>query len=190
MYANVGGANYNPLEHLPDGAAARLLPALGFDVNPGSGIPVTLPFLLLIRCSFLVIYALASSIRHLRRSGCWPCPVVLGLLSWQRWPSGTVEQPLMLCLLIGCRCNRGARLAGVLAGRRADAHDAVVPLIALGVLLLLGRDWRALFSRIGALVAAIGFAVSRDRRDTLYSLQWRARQSSAATRSGPLPGRR
>src|SRR5262249_33230998 len=52
------------------------------------------------------------------------------------------------------------------------------PLIALGVLLLAGRDWRRLisFGGIGAIVAGLGFApfFLFDRSDTMYSLvSWR-----------------
>jgi hypothetical protein len=75
--------------------------------------------------------------------------------------------------------SRRAALAGVLAGLAVLTRTtAVVALIALGVLLLLGRDWRALLKLggIGALVAALGFApfFLFAPRDTLYSLvQWR-----------------
>jgi glycosyl transferase family 87 len=190
MYAvNVGGyPNYNPpLSIFLMAPLLALARALGFDVNPGSEITfVTLPFLLLIPLlGFLVIYTLRvlyPGIPETQRLLAFVL-VALGPLSWQTMATWYhVEQPLMLCLLIGAMLalqSRRAVLAGVLAGLAVLTRTtAVVPLIALGVLLLLGRDWRALLKvgGIGALVAAIGFApfFLFDPRDTLYSLvQWR-----------------
>jgi hypothetical protein len=190
MYAvNVGGyPNYNPpLSIFLMAPLLALARALGFDANPGSEITfVTLPFLLLIPLlAFLVIYALRilyPGIPETQRLLAFVL-VALGPLSWQTMATWYhVEQPLMLCLLIGALLalqSRRAALAGVLAGLAVLTRTtAVVPLIALGVLLLLGRDWRALLKvgGIGALVAGIGFApfFLFDRRDTLYSLvQWR-----------------
>jgi glycosyl transferase family 87 len=190
MYAvNVGGyPNYNPpLSIFLMAPLLALARALRFDVNPGSEITfVTLPFLLLIPLlGFLVIYTLRvlyPGIPETQRLLAFVL-VVLGPLSWQTMATWYhIEQPLMLCLLIGAMLalqSRRAALAGVLAGLAVLTRTtAVVPLIALGVLLLLGRDWRALLKvgGIGALVAAIGFApfFLFDRSDTLYSLvQWR-----------------
>jgi len=190
MYAvNVGGyPNYNPpLSIFLMAPLLSLARALGFDVNPGSEITfVTLPFLLLIPLlGFLVIRALRvlyPGIPETQRLLAFVL-VALGPLSWQTMATWYhVEQPLMLCLLIGAMLalqSRRAALAGVLAGLAVLTRTtAIVPLIALGVLLLLGRDWRALLKvgGIGALVAAIGFApfFLFDRHDTLYSLvQWR-----------------
>jgi hypothetical protein len=189
MYAvNVGGyPNYNPpLSIFLIAPLLSLARSLGF-TNPGAEITfVTLPFLLLIPLlGFLVIRALHvlyPGIPETQRLLAFVL-VVLGPLSWQTmaiWYH--VEQPLMLCLLTGTILalqSRRAALAGVLAGLAVLTRTtAVVPLIALGVLLLMGRDWRALLKvgGIGALVAAIGFApfFLFDRRDTLYSLvQWR-----------------
>jgi hypothetical protein len=189
MYAvNVGGyPNYNPpLSIFLMAPLLSLAHALGFDVNPGSEITfVTLPFLLLIPLlGFLVIRALRvlyPGIPETQRLLAFVL-VALGPLSWQTMATWYhVEQPLMLCLLIGAMLalqSRRAALAGVLAGLAVLTRTtAVVPLIALGVLLL-GRDWRALLKvgGIGALVAAIGFApfFLIDSHDTLYSLvQWR-----------------
>jgi hypothetical protein len=189
MYAvNVGGyPNYNPpLSIFLMAPLLALGRALGF-TNPGAEITfVTLPFLLLIPLlAFLVIYALRvlyPGIPETQRLLAFVL-VALGPLSWQTMATWYhVEQPLMLCLLIGAMLalqSRRAALAGVLAGLAVLTRTtAVVPLIALGVLLLLGRDWRALLKvgGIGALVAAIGLApfFLFDRRDTLYSLvQWR-----------------
>jgi hypothetical protein len=189
MYAvNVGGyPNYNPpLSIFLMAPLLALGRELGF-TNPGAEITfVTLPFLLLIPLlGFLVIRALRilyPGIPETQRLLAFVL-VVLGPLSWQTMATWYhVEQPLMLCLLIGAMLalqSRRAALAGVLAGLAVLTRTtAIVPLIALGVLLLMGRDWRALLKLggIGALVAAIGFApfVLFDRHDTLYSLvQWR-----------------
>jgi hypothetical protein len=189
MYAvNVGGyPNYNPpLSIFLMAPLLALGRALGF-TNPGAEITfVTLPFLLLIPLlAFLVIHTLRvlyPAIPETQRLLAFVL-VALGPLSWQTMATWYhIEQPLMLCLLIGTMLalqSRRAALAGVLAGLAVLTRTtAVVPLIALGVLLLLGRDWRALLKvgGIGALVAAIGFApfFLFDRSDTLYSLvQWR-----------------
>jgi hypothetical protein len=189
MYAvTVGGyPNYNPpLSIFLMAPLLALGRALGF-TNPGAEITfVTLPFLLLIPAlAFLVIYALRvlyPGIPETQRLLAFVL-VALGPLSWQTMATWYhVEQPLMLCLLIGAALalqSRRAALAGVLAGLAVLTRTtAIVPLIALGVLLLIGRDWRALLKvgGIGALVAGVGFApfFLFDRRDTLYALvQWR-----------------
>jgi hypothetical protein len=190
MYAVIVGGypNYNPPLSIflmaPLLAMAR---ALGFDANPGAEITfVTLPFLLLIPAlAFLVIRALRilyPGIPETQQLLAFIL-VALGPLSWQTMATWYhVEQPLMLCLLIGSVLalqSRREGLAGVLAGLAVLTRTtAIVPLVALGVLLLLGREWRGLLKLggIGALVAGIGFApfFLFDRRDTLYSLvQWR-----------------
>jgi hypothetical protein len=161
--------------------------ALGFGTNPGAEITfVTLPFLLLIpTLAFLVIHTLRvlyPAIPETQRLLAFVL-VALGPLSWQTMATWYhVEQPLMLCLLIGAMLalqSRREGLAGVLAGLAVLTRTtAIVPLIALGVLLLLAREWRGLakLAGVGALVAVIGFApfFLFDRSDTLYSLvQWR-----------------
>src|SRR5215510_5124660 len=127
IYAvNVGGyPNYNPpLSIFLMAPLLALGRALGFDVNPGSEITfVTLPFLLLIPLlGFLVIYTLRvlyPGIPETQRLLAFVL-VVLGPLSWQTMATWYhVEQPLMLCLLIGAMLalqSRRAALAGVLAG--------------------------------------------------------------------------
>lgn len=190
MYAvTVGGyPNYNPpLSIFLMAPLLALAHALGFDTNYGAQITfVTLPFLLLIPLlAFLVIHtlrALYPAIPETQRLLAFVL-VALGPLSWQTMATWYhVEQPLMLCLLVGAMLalqSRRAALAGVLAGLAVLTRTtAIVPLIALGVLLLLGRDWRALLKvgGIGALVAGIGFApfFLFAPRDTLYALvQWR-----------------
>src|SRR5262249_11251946 len=161
--------------------------ALGFDANPGAQITfVTLPFLLLIPLlAFLVIHTLRvlyPSIPETQRLLAFSL-VALGPLSWQTMATWYhVEQPLMLCLLIGVMLalqSRREGLAGVLAGLAVLTRTtAIVPLIALGVLLLAGRQWRGVLKLvgIGALVAGIGFApfFLFAPRETLYALvQWR-----------------
>ena len=109
--------------------------------------------------------------------------VTLSPLSWQSIsPWYHLEQPLMLCLLIlSILALQGRRvvLAGVFAGLAVLTRTtALMPLIALGVLLLAGRDWRTLlrFGGVGAAVAALGFTpfFLFDRADTTYSfVSWR-----------------
>ncbi len=109
--------------------------------------------------------------------------VTLSPLSWQSIsPWYHLEQPLMLCLLIASILalqGRQAALGGILAGLAVLTRTtALMPLIALGVLLLAGRDWKTLlrFGGVGAAVAVIGFApfFIFDRADATYSfVTWR-----------------
>jgi hypothetical protein len=89
----------------------------------------------------------------------------------------------MLCLLIAAILalqGRRVVLGGVLAGLAVLTRTtALMPLIALGVLLLADRDWRALlrFGGVGALVTGLGFApfFLFDPADTIYSFaSWRS----------------
>src|SRR5262249_50241748 len=84
------------------------------------------------------------------------------------WPTyGTwyhVEQPIMLCFLFGsvfALQTRREWLAGVLAGLAVLTRTtALMPLVAVGVLLLAHVQWRP-FLRFGgaaAAVAGVGFA--------------------------------
>lgn len=109
--------------------------------------------------------------------------VVLSPLTWQTY--GTwyhVEQPIMLCFLFGsifALQTRREWLAGILAGLAVLTRTtALMPLVAVGVLLLAHMQWRPLvrFGGIAAAVAAVGFApfFLFAPKDTLYSLvQWR-----------------
>jgi hypothetical protein len=109
--------------------------------------------------------------------------VTLSPLAWQSIsPWYHIEQPLMLCFLLAAvvALQRGRlALGGVLAGLAVLTRTtALVPLIALGVLLLSSRDWRGLlrFGGVGAIVAGLGFApfFLLDPSDTMYSLvSWR-----------------
>lgn len=109
--------------------------------------------------------------------------ITLSPLTWQSYSIWYhVEQPLMLCLLLGAGLALQARregLAGALAGLAfLSRTTALIPLIALGVMLLLARDWRPLlkFGGVSALVAGLGFApfVLFDMTDVKYTfLTWR-----------------
>jgi hypothetical protein len=190
MYAvSVGGyPNYNPplsmFLYAPLLAIAR---AVGFNKNYGELITfVGLPFLLLIPAlGALVLVAVrrlhpdASEAQRLMAFGL----VVLGPLTWQT--IGTwyhLEQPLMLCFLIGALLflqRRSYEVAGLLAGLALLTRTtAAIPLLALGVLLLLGREWLATvrFGGVAALVTALGLApfFLAAPNETSYALvRWR-----------------
>ncbi len=109
--------------------------------------------------------------------------VMLSPLTWQTyWQWYHVEQPIMLCFLFGsifALQTRREWLAGVLAGLAVLTRTtALMPLVAVGVLLLANMEWRPLlrFGGVAAAVAAVGFApfFLVAPKDTLYSLvQWR-----------------
>ena len=109
--------------------------------------------------------------------------IALSPLTWQSLtPWYHLEQPLMLCLLlcaVAALQTRHEGLAGLLAGLALLTRTtALMPLIALGVLLLLEREWRGLlrFGGIAALVAIVGMApfFLFNPQDTIYSLvTWR-----------------
>ena len=109
--------------------------------------------------------------------------IALSPLTWQSLtPWYHLEQPLMLCLLLCAVAALQARhegLAGLLAGLALLTRTtALMPLIALGVLLLMEREWRGLarFGGIAAGVAIIGMApfFLFNPHDTIYSLvTWR-----------------
>ncbi len=109
--------------------------------------------------------------------------IALSPLAWQSLtPWYHLEQPLMLCLLlcaVAALQARRERLAGLLAGLALLTRTtALMPLVALGVLLLMEREWRGLlrFGGIAAAVSVVGmlpfFIVYP--QDTIYSLvTWR-----------------
>lgn len=109
--------------------------------------------------------------------------ITLSPLTWQSYSIWYhVEQPLMLCLLLGAGLalqDRREGLAGLLAGLAfLSRTTALIPLIALGVMLLVAREWRPLlkFGGVSALVAGLGFApfVLFDATDMRYTfLTWR-----------------
>lgn len=109
--------------------------------------------------------------------------IALSPLAWQSLtPWYHLEQPLMLCLLvlaIAALQGRREGLAGLLAGLAfLTRTTALMPLVALGVLLLLGREWRGLlrFGGVAAVVSFVGLLpfFLFDPHDTIYSLvSWR-----------------
>ncbi|HEU5440163.1 MAG TPA: glycosyltransferase 87 family protein, partial [Ktedonobacterales bacterium] len=180
--------NFNPplsmFLYAPLLALAR---AFGFAKNLGEQITfVSLPFLLVTPLlGLLVLYALRRLYPQMpdaQRLLAYVL-VVLSPLTWQSF--GTwyhLEQPVMLCLLVGAVILLQARregLAGLLAGLALLTRTtALFPLVALGILLLLERRWRSalLFGGIAAVVAAAGLApfFLVDRADATYSfLTWR-----------------
>lgn len=109
--------------------------------------------------------------------------IALSPLSWQSMtPWYHLEQPLMLCLLlcaVAALQGRHEALAGLLAGlAMLTRTTALMPLVALGVLLLLEREWRGLL-RFGGVAALVGVAGMLPfflvyPTDTIYSLvTWR-----------------
>jgi hypothetical protein len=164
----------------------KLAQLAGFVKNYGEQITfVSLPFILFVPLlGFLVLAALRRlypEMPEAQRLLAFVL-VVLSPLTWQSvamWYH--VEQPLMLCLLIGALIVFQARregLAGLLAGfALVSRPTALIPLIALGVLLLAGGEWRGLLKLAGtsALVAGVIMApfFIFDRADTTYTfLSW------------------
>jgi len=109
--------------------------------------------------------------------------IALSPLAWQSLtPWYHLEQPLMLCLLLSAVAalqGRHEGLAGLLAGlAMLTRTTALMPIVALGVLLLLGREWRGLlrFGGVAAAVSVVGLApfFLFYPKDTIYSLvSWR-----------------
>ncbi|MDE3230672.1 MAG: DUF2029 domain-containing protein, partial [Chloroflexota bacterium] len=191
MYAvrALGGyPNYNPPLSMfllaPLLGLARLL---GFAANYGEQITfVTLPFIFLVP---LMGYLGLRVMRNLYPDAPETLRlllyafITLSPLTWQTYSIWYhVEQPMMLCLLLGAGLALQARregLAGALAGLAfLSRTTALIPLIALGVMLLTARDWRTLvkFGGVSALVAGLGFAPFAlvDAPDVKYTfLSWR-----------------
>jgi hypothetical protein len=191
IYAvNAGGyPNYNPpLSIFLMAPLLKLAETIGFAQNYGEQITfVTLPFIVLVP---LLGYMVVRALRRL-----YPAIpdaqlllayalIVLSPLTWQSIATWYhVEQPLMLCLLIGAVLllrQRHEELAGVLAGLAVLSRTtALMPLIALGMLLLLAREWRSLLRFAGVagglvLVVMAPFFIA-DPHDATYSLlSWRS----------------
>ncbi|HET9110792.1 MAG TPA: glycosyltransferase 87 family protein [Ktedonobacterales bacterium] len=191
MYAvrALGGyPNYNPpLSIFLLAPLLGLARALGFAANYGEQITfVSLPFIALVPLmgylSLRVMRALYPSAPETLRLLLYAF-VTLSPLTWQTYSIWYhVEQPLMLCLLLGAVLALQAKregLAGLLAGLAfLSRTTALIPLVALGVLLLMTRAWRPLlkFGGVSAAVAALGFApfVAFDLADVKYTfLSWR-----------------
>jgi glycosyl transferase family 87 len=181
--------NYNPpLSIFLMAPLLELARALGFAGNYGELITfVTLPFIVLVPLlgylCLRVMDRLYPGAPEAQRLLVYAL-VTLSPLTWQTYSIWYhVEQPLMLCLLIGAvlllQRNR-PELAGLLAGLAfLTRTTALIPLIALGLLLLLTRAWRALagFGGVSALVAALGLApfFLFDRADAMYTfVSWRS----------------
>ncbi len=190
--------NYNPpLSIFLMAPLLALAKLLGFAANYGQVITfVALPFILLAPAlAYLVVRAIRylypdapETLRFLAFA-----LVALGPLTWQTYATWYhVEQPLMLCFLVAAVLllqQRREGLAGVLAGLAfLSRTTALIPLIALGVLLLTERQWRPFlkFGGVSAAIAAVGVApfFVFDRADATYSfLTWR---SSAAIGSNSI----
>lgn len=181
--------NYNPpLSIFLMAPLLGLARALGFAGTLGGQITfVTLPFIIIVP---LLGYLSLRALDHLypgapetQRLLVYAL-VTLSPLTWQTYSIWYhVEQPLMLCLLIGSvlalQRNR-PELAGALAGLAfLTRTTALIPLIALGLLLLLARAWRSLaaFGGVSAAVAAVGLApfFLFDRANAMYTfVSWRS----------------
>ncbi|MGH2514461.1 MAG: glycosyltransferase 87 family protein, partial [Ktedonobacterales bacterium] len=186
--ASGGYPNYNPpLSMFLMAPLLGLAHALHFDANFGEQITfVALPFIVFVPLlGYLVLHvlrALYPEMPETQRLLAFIL-VVLSPLTWQS--IGTwyhLEQPMMLCFLVGALIafqRRQEGLAGVLAGLALVSRTtALIPLIALGVLLLAHREWRGLLKLggVAALVAGVVLApfFLFDRADFLYSfVSWR-----------------
>lgn len=186
--ADLAYPNYNPpLSMFLLAPFLSLARSLGFAANYGEQITfVTLPFILLVP---LMGYLALRVMRTLYPEAPETLRLLLYVfitlspLTWQTYSIWYhVEQPLMLCFLLGAGLALQARregLAGLLAGLAfLTRTTALIPLIALGVLLLALGAWRALvkFGGVSAVVAAVGFApfALADPADVKYTfLSWR-----------------
>jgi hypothetical protein len=188
VHASGGYPNYNPpLSIFLMAPLLGLARALGFAANYGEQITfVSLPFTLFVPLlGYLALRALRQFYPQMpdaQRFLAYAL-VVLSPLTWQSYsPWYHIEQPMMLCLLVAALLALQARregLAGVLAGLAVLTRTtALMPLLALGVLLLVGREWRTLvrFGGIAAAIAAAGIApfFLVDRAGATYAfLSWR-----------------
>jgi hypothetical protein len=184
-----GYPNYNPpLSIFLMAPLLKLAQIVGFAKNYGEQITfVTLPFIVLVPLlGYLVVRALRMlypGIPDIQLLLAYML-VTLSPLTWQSIATWYhVEQPLMLCLLVGAVLllqRQRPGLAGVLAGLAVLSRTtALMPLIALGVLLLVAREWRTLLTFAGAGVAVVGAAMApfflAYPSETKYSLlTWRS----------------
>ncbi len=180
--------NYNPpLSILLLAPLYGLAQALGLNSSYGQVITfVTVPFVFLVPLlGYLTLRVLRSlypeapeTLRFLAF-----LLVTLSPLTWQTYGIWYhVEQPVMLCFLLGSLWALQARrdgLAGALAGLAfLSRTTALIPLIAVGVMLLTEKQWRSLltFGGVSAAVAAVGLGpfFLFDPHDTIHSLvTWR-----------------
>ena len=186
--ASGGYPNYNPpLSMFLMAPLLRLAHTLHFDANFGEQITfVALPFIVFVPLlGYLVLRVLRSlypEMPETQRLLAFVL-VVLSPLTWQSIATWYhLEQPMMLCFLVAALLafqRRQEGLAGVLAGLALVSRTtALIPLVALGVLLLTHREWRGLLKLggVAALVAAVvlGPFFLADRTDFMYSfVSWR-----------------
>jgi uncharacterized membrane protein len=186
--ASGGYPNYNPpLSMFLMAPLLGLAHSLGFDHNFGEQITfVALPFIAFVPLlGYLVLHALRAlypEMPETQRLLAFML-VVLSPLTWQSIATWYhLEQPMMLCFLVGALIafqRRQEGLAGVLAGLALVSRTtALIPLIALGVLLLTHREWRGLLKLGGASALVAGAVMAPfflfDRSDFLYSfVSWR-----------------
>ncbi|MGH2485302.1 MAG: glycosyltransferase 87 family protein, partial [Ktedonobacterales bacterium] len=183
-----GYPNYNPpLSIFLMAPFLKLGQALGFAHNYGEQITiVALPFLIFVPLLGLLVLRVLSQLYptmpETQRLLAYVL-ITLSPLTWQAYsPWYHLEQPMMLCFLVAAvfalQTQREA-LAGVLAGLAVLTRTtALMPLIALGTLLLAAGNWRSLM-RLAApaiVVAGVGLApfFLVDRANAIYSfVTWR-----------------
>ena len=179
--------NFNPpLSIVLMAPLLGLARALGFTSYGQEITFVSMPFILLVPLlGYLTVLALRRLYPDIPETQQFLAYLIITLspLTWQTY--GTwyhVEQPLMLCFLVGSILLLQAHhewLAGLLAGLAfLSRTTSLIPLIALGVLLLATSEWRALikFGGVAAVIAAIGLGpfFLFDSADARYSfLTWR-----------------
>jgi hypothetical protein len=184
--------NYNPpLSIFLMAPFLGLARTVGFAANYGEQITfVSLPFLLFVPLlGYLVLRAqrvLYPEMPETQRLLAFVL-VVLSPLTWQSIATWYhLEQPMMLCLLVAALIafqSRREGLAGALAGLAVLTRTtALIPLIALGVLLVVAAQWRSLLKLggVAAAVVVVGLApfFLADRADFLYSfVTWRGTAS-------------
>jgi hypothetical protein len=186
--ASGGYPNYNPpLSIFLMAPLLGLARAIGFDRNYGELITfVSLPFILFIPLlGWLVLRALRLLYPQAPETLRLLAYVLIALspLTWQS--IGTwyhIEQPMMLCFLVAALLALQARregVAGALAGLALLSRTtALMPLLALGVLLVAGREWRGLLRFAGVAGAVVAASLAPffvlDRADATYAfLTWR-----------------
>lgn len=184
-----GYPNYNPpLSIFLMAPLLALAHALRLDTNIGAEIAfVSIPFTAAVPVlGYATMVALRRLFPAIPESQVFLAYVliVLSPLTWQTYISWYhLEQPIMLALLVASLVLFQARreeLAGVLAGLAVLTRTtALMPLIAIGVLLLAQRQWKSLarFGAVAAVVTGAGLApfFLFDRADTTYSLvSWRS----------------
>lgn len=186
--ASGGYPNFNPpLSIFLMAPFLKLGQALGFANNYGEQITVVaLPFLIFVPLLGLltlrVLTHLYPQMPETQRLLAYML-ITLSPLTWQAYsPWYHLEQPMMLCFLVAAvwalQTNRDAT-AGLLAGLAVLTRTtALMPLIALGVLLLMAGQVRRLVTLggVAAIVAGIGIGpfFLFDRANAMYSfVSWR-----------------